>query len=343
MSAGPEEIAHAIARLRRGELVAFPSETVYGLGASAFNPAAVRRVFAVKGRPSNNPLIVHVSGSAMARDAAASWSSDADALARAFWPGPLSIIAPRAARIPDEVTGGGPTVAIRCPDHPITLALLDAFGEPLVGPSANPSGGVSPTRAEHVASAFSPDDVFVLDGGPCRGGIESTVVMLNDTGAAVLRPGLITHDEIARVLKKPVAPPSLSPHKANLVESQAAPHDRPPEPLASPGLLDRHYAPNSRAVRFESAAWPAFSAFAQRATGTLVLLTPKPRPLPAPGVIIQMPEVAEAYAAALYDSLRRADALAPALIAIELPDAATGIWAAIRDRLRRATTEWRAE
>lgn len=333
MSAGPEEIAHAIARLKRGDLVAFPTETVYGLGASAFNPAAVRRVFAVKGRPANNPLIVHVSGPAMARLAASSWSDDADALAAAFWPGPLSIIAPRSPRIPDEVTAGGPTVALRCPDHPITLALLDAFGEPLVGPSANPSGSISPTRAEHVANAFPPDQVFVLDGGPCRGGIESTVVMLNSTSASVLRPGLISAEQIARVLKKPVSAPHHTPQITST------------EPLASPGLLDRHYAPNARAVRFESSAWPTFSAFAHHAKAPrpLVLLTTQPRDLPAPCTIIQMPNAPEPYAAALYDALRRADALAPALIAIELPEHHTGIWPAIRDRLNRATTEWHSE
>ena len=152
MLSGPEDIAAAVTRLRAGGVVAFPTETVYGLGADVLSEQAVARVFELKGRPSHNPLIVHVASAAMARTVVApgAWSSEADALARAFWPGPLSIVLPKAAAVPSNVTGGGPNVAVRCPDHPTTLALLEAFGGPLVGPSANPSGRVSPTTASHV-------------------------------------------------------------------------------------------------------------------------------------------------------------------------------------------------
>ena len=204
MTPGPEAIAEAVARLREGRLVAFPTETVYGLGADATNAGAVRAVFRVKGRPADNPLIVHVSEAAMARDATAAWPKSAGALASAFWPGPLTLVLPKADAIPPEVTAGGPAVAVRMPDHALTLALIDAFGGPLVGPSANPSGYVSPTRPEHVREHFDEKLVLVLDGGPCRAGIESTVVDLTGASPRVLRPGVIGAAQIEAVLEETV-------------------------------------------------------------------------------------------------------------------------------------------
>lgn len=149
-------ISQAAARLAAGGLVAFPTETVYGLGADAFCEAAVRRVFAVKGRPPTNPLIVHVTGPEMAREVAGEWSESAQRLADVFWPGPLTLIVPKANRVPGCVTGGGPTVAVRAPDHPVAMALIEAFGGPIVGPSANPSGYVSPTRPTMCAHTSMP-------------------------------------------------------------------------------------------------------------------------------------------------------------------------------------------
>lgn len=325
MGHGPEEIAIAVERLRQGRLVAFPTETVYGLGADATNAEAIARVYAAKGRPATNPLIVHVTDAEMAKEYTTGWTAQAAALARAFWPGPLSMILPRDERIPLIATGGGPNVALRSPAHPLTLALIAALGKPLVGPSANRSGRVSPTLAAHVREAFTEDEVFVLDGGPCTGGIESTVVDLTRPGPTVLRPGLISAEQIARALGRSV-----------LVASPAADGS---SPLPSPGLLTSHYAPVARAVLVKSAEIGAGLA---DGGGRVVVLAWSERGKLAPGMAIQMPREANAYAAMLYRALRDADATKPDLIAIEEPPAGENgaegaVWEAILDRLRRAT------
>jgi L-threonylcarbamoyladenylate synthase len=338
MHAGPDEIAEAVRRLSAGRLVAFPTETVYGLGADAWWGEAVARVFAAKGRPSNNPLIVHVSGEAMARRVAGEWPEAASRLAGAFWPGPLSIIVPRGERIAPAVTAGGATMAVRCPDHPITLALLEAYagvgGGPLVGPSANVSGGVSPTTAGHVREAFTPEEVFVLDGGPCVGGIESTVVVVSAEGAArVLRPGLVTAEEIARVLGKSVVQGGVIDAKKSGV-------------LESPGLLEVHYAPKTRAVLVGPERWDEVMDAVR--LGRAVVLTATPRGETGTGVMV-MPEEARAYAARLYAALREADAMGMGTIYVEAPAESgvpgnggvksdnQGVWSAVMDRLERAT------
>ena len=224
----PRYIGEAAEQLRSGGLVAFPTETVYGLGGDATNTRAVAAIFELKARPSFNPLIVHVSGLA---DAESHGVFDAGArrLATAFWPGPLSIVVDRreAGAICDLACAGGPTVALRVPAHPVARALLDATGRPLAAPSANPSGYLSPTTALHVADAFRNDDLMVLDGGPCPIGLESTVVDCSGNGPVVLlRSGGITRDEIEGVIGE--------------VEDAAAPNgDRP----RSPGMLARHYVP----------------------------------------------------------------------------------------------------
>lgn len=328
MTHGPEEIAIAVERLRAGQLVAFPTETVYGLGADATREDAIARVYATKGRPSNNPLIVHVTDAAMAERYTTAWSKDAAALAQAFWPGSLSIILPKGREIPLLATGGGPNVALRSPAHPLTLALIAAFGKPLVGPSANRSGRVSPTMAEHVREAFTDDQVYVLDGGPCAGGIESTVVDLTRPGPMILRPGLISADEIATVLGKSVA--VASPTRNN----QSA-------PLLSPGLLTVHYAPEARAILVKSEE--IGTALADGAARVVVLAWSE-RAKSAPGLVIRMPENAAEYAAMLYRALRDADATKPGLIAIEdVPRSSDSkeeaVWEAVRDRLKRATAE----
>ncbi|MCC6428147.1 MAG: threonylcarbamoyl-AMP synthase [Phycisphaerales bacterium] len=320
MPDGPEEISAAIARLREGGLVAFPTETVYGLGADALSERAVDRVFAIKGRPANNPLIVHVSDIEMARRAAREWPFAAQKLAAAFWPGPLSIIVPKSSVIPTNVTAGADSVAVRCPDHPLTLALIEAFGSPLVGPSANPSGRISPTTADHVRESFSPDLVYVLDGGPCRGGIESTVVDVSGTQPRVLRPGLITPEMLANVLGQPIAGPG-----SNRIDMAAA------GALPSPGLLPQHYAPVSPTHLIDRSDIRSMDA------GAVLLVFD---PIPDRRCIV-MPREPLPYAARLYSALREADAMQPALIAIERPpvgstEAERSVWLAIMDRLSRA-------
>ncbi|MBC7833632.1 MAG: threonylcarbamoyl-AMP synthase [Phycisphaerales bacterium] len=326
----PLVVQQAAAKLRDGGIVAFPTETVYGLGADALSAAAVRRVFELKSRPVHNPLIVHVTGDAMARRVVREWPDDAQLLARAFWPGPLSIVLHAAAIVPSEVVGGprdsAATVAVRCPDHPVALALLFAFGAPLVGPSANRSGGVSPTTAEHVRSEFSDGEVMVLDGGPCITGIESTVVFLGeesterDAGARVLRPGIVSAEQISAVLGRTVAGPADGHH------------DRP---LRSPGLLESHYAPRTPARIVVACEAARIAAEEPRAALLAFSLPPS---APAIATMIQMPRTADLYAARLYAALREADSLNAAFIAVETPPTQGAVWSAIWDRLRRATT-----
>ncbi len=319
------DIARAVDLLRAGGVVAFPTETVYGLGADALNPEAVARVFAIKGRPATNPLIVHVSGPEMAGRVVApgGWSEDADALARAFWPGPLSLILPKAADVPDLVTAGRPSVAVRSPDHPTALAVLYSLSRPLVGPSANVSGGISPTSAEHVRSAFDPGEVFVLDGGPCCVGIESTVLDLTSPRPRVLRPGAIAPGDIALVLGKTIDTATGHVH----VESSGA---------ASPGLSARHYAPATPTHLFTTAE--ELAELLDRTGGPSVILGMRepPRGLDATHAWVSMPAIAEAYARVLYGTLRAADAQRARAILVELPPADDGLWLAIQDRLRRA-------
>lgn len=317
MTAGPEDIALAVSRLQAGGLVAFPTETVYGLGADAFSAEAVERVFSLKGRPANNPLIVHVSSEAMARSVVAEWTRDAATLARAFWPGPLTIVLPKSPRIPGIVTAGGSTVGVRCPDHHITLSLLEAFG-PLVGPSANPSGRVSPTTAAHVRASFTPEEVLVLDGGPCRAGIESTVVLL-EGAPRVLRPGVISAEQLSEALKRHV-----QPHTPGEVAAGSAP---------SPGLLESHYAPVTPARMVDHAA---IQASLNHAAPTIAALAITPLKVPAPHTLIPMPANDKAYAARLYAALREADELDAGLILVERPPEIGPVWQAIADRLRRA-------
>lgn len=357
-------VAQAVARLRAGELVAFPTETVYGLGADALNPAAVERVFALKGRPSHNPLIVHVTGIDMARSLAAEWPDWAQVLASRFWPGPLTIVVPSHARVSLNVRAGGPTVALRAPAHPIAQALLMLFGGPLVGPSANRSGFVSPTAARHVLLGFpeavARGDLVVLDGGPCQTGIESTVVAMNDAPGVggggvggvggvlrVLRPGVIGPVALAEALNVPVDRIALGPAPNEVLSATN-------EPLASPGLLASHYAPRARAVLFRREQWGELVAWEQaqaspRSGGPIAVLSRGPWPSAMPnlggaGRVIALPMDAEGYARGLYAALRELDETNPTLIAIEAPpmpgEGADELWAAIADRLARASKPW---
>ena len=219
-------IAAAARHLRAGDLVVFPTETVYGLGADATNATAVARVFDLKGRPAINPLIVHLADVATAAPLAAS-SETAERLAAAFWPGPLTLVVPRpeATPIADAVSAGLPTLAIRVPGHPVARRLLHATGRPIAAPSANPSGRVSPTRPDHVDPAIVAGVAMVVDAGPCERGLESTVIDTTGPIPRLLRPGTITAADVRDVLGLDVA--------------VAEPGDRP----AAPGMLLRHYAP----------------------------------------------------------------------------------------------------
>ncbi|GAB5497040.1 MAG: L-threonylcarbamoyladenylate synthase [Phycisphaerales bacterium] len=303
------DIQLAVDELNRGGLVAFPTETVYGLGADALNADAVHRVFATKGRPANNPLIVHVCSVEMAKGLVSTWPRIADLIANRFWPGPLTMVLPMADLVPDEVTGGGDTVAIRMPDQEIALSLIESFGRPLVGPSANLSGTISPTTAEHVEASLGPD-TLVLDGGPCQRGIESTVIRLTESGSEILRPGVIGADEIAEVVPVVQSGPEL-PTNA---------------PLPSPGMLTKHYAP--------SAETRLVDELGDVRGGSVVICISEP---PADSRAIRMPSDASEYAARLYAALREADALSPDVILIERPTGIGPIWDAVRDRLRRAS------
>lgn len=322
-SAQPE-LSEAVERLRAGGMVAFPTETVYGLGADAFSDAAVEGVFRLKGRPERNPLIVHVADIAMARAAVSAWPDEAQLLAQRYWPGPLTLVVPKADVVPPRVTAATSTVAVRCPDHPLTLALLRAFGRPLVGPSANPSGRVSPTAADHVRAYFASRQVLVLDGGACRAGIESTVLSLADPSLpVVLRPGVISVSELAATLGRPVA----------ALDHQGGGTG----PLAGPGMLPSHYAPGTpaRLVHADDLT-SALLASAPRIAALMVSRLPD---VGGPHLIIPMASDAPTYARNLYAALMRADAAGADRILIERPPTGDSdpIWDAVLDRLRRAT------
>jgi L-threonylcarbamoyladenylate synthase len=323
-----EALARAAEVLRAGGLVAFPTETVYGLGADALDPAAVRRIYEAKGRPGYNPLIVHVADAGAARELAAVWPAAAERLAAAFWPGPLTLVVPKAAHVPDEVTAGLSTVALRVPSHPVALALLRAAGIPLAAPSANRSTAVSPTRAEHVVRGLGARVDLVLDGGPCPVGIESTVVSLAGPVPTILRPGTLSADAIAAVAGE-VAPASTAAEE----DEEAA---RP-----SPGMMDRHYAPEAELVSFPTSARDALmaEAAARAAAGHRVaaIVLGAPSRTEARVHVVALPDDAEGYAARFYAVLHELDADGYTRVYVEEPPEQPA-WAGVRDRLRRALT-----
>lgn len=316
----PEPIAEAAAVLRRGGLVAFATETVYGLGAVATDAGAVRGIFEAKGRPSTNPLIVHAADIDHARAFAARWDDRADLLARRFWPGPLTLIVPRTPAIPEVVAAGGPTVGLRVPSPPVARRLIARVGLPLAAPSANRSNHISPTRAEHVLADLDGRVHLILDSGPATVGLESTVLDLTTDPPRVLRPGPIAPGELANVLGTSVDHGPVAADSGH---------------LASPGLLAVHYAPKTRAVRVPS---PGHLAEIDRpARVGLIAFEPIPdAPMLKPIAAIIEPAPAVA-ARDFYRALRDLDALGlDLIIAVEPP--AGPEWDALRDRLRRATT-----
>ncbi|HEY7743327.1 MAG TPA: L-threonylcarbamoyladenylate synthase [Burkholderiales bacterium] len=311
------ELSRAVAVLRAGGLVAFPTETVYGLGADAGNPAAVRRIFEAKGRPAAHPVIVHLADAVQLANWAREVPEAARRLARKFWPGPLTVILRRASGVSDVVTGGQDTVALRVPAHPLAQQLLARFGGGIAAPSANRHGRVSATTAEHVRREFGAAVDCVLDGGEARIGIESTIVDLSGGHPALLRPGWITAAEIEQALGMPLRAPAENAPRA-------------------PGTLAAHYAPQTPLTLVEGRLLPEFAAtLIGQGKAVAVLALSEARAL-RPGLQwIAAPREAAGYAHELYSNLRTLDAARCDSILVEQPPLAPE-WAAINDRLARA-------
>lgn len=296
-----DEIKKAAEIIRAGGLVVFPTETVYGVGANALDAAAVRKIYELKRRPATSPLIVHVVSIEQARDLAAEWPEEAERLAREYWPGPLTLVVPKKSLIPDEVTAGLRTVGLRMPRHPVALELLREAGVPIAAPSANRFTQLSPTTAEHVREAFGDEVPFLLDGGPCKVGLESTVIAVTGDGLEVLRPGM-----------------ALVEDATSASESHEVAH-------RSPGQHRKHYSPRTRVLLVNCGHLP------ERGRGAYLWMTHEANAARA----IRMPRDPDAYAAQLYRRLHALDREGLDWIAVEFPPE-TPKWAAIRDRLTRA-------
>ncbi len=314
--ASDRAIASAAGRLRSGEPVAFPTETVYGMGADTFNEKAIRRVYALKGRPADNPMIAHVLDSEQAKRVTAGWDERCDRLARRWWPGPLTLVLTRADAVPSAATAQWHTIAVRAPAHPVARQLIEAFGGPVSAASANRSGRISPTTAEHVVDDFADvQDLLVLDGGECAVGIESTVVDLTGDVAGVLRPGGVGMLELRELLGE----------VAFLDTGTQGP---------SPGTTGRHYAPRATAELVEGHALHERLATLPEAA---VVLCFEGTAVAPPHRAIVMPPTAADYATRLYAALREADGLVgDGRILIVRPPSDEDRWRAVGDRLRRA-------
>jgi L-threonylcarbamoyladenylate synthase len=308
-----QSLREAVRVLRAGGLVAFPTETVYGLGARAFDGAAARRVYRAKGRPSDNPLIVHVDGTAMLGRVVRRVTPLARRLIAAFWPGPLTLVLEKTALVPSAVTGGRRTVAVRCPDHPAARALIRALGEPVAAPSANRSGRPSPTTAAHVLRDLRGRVPLILDGGPCRKGLESAIVDARGRRPVLLRPGTIAPEALARAARAAVAAPG-----------RAAP--------AAPGTRHRHYAPSCPVVLIPPVLVREGFVGLGRRDGLVHRSAWKGA---RPAYARRVPGGAAAYARELFSALRAAEDAGVRTLYVEtVPD--RGVGRAIMDRLRRA-------
>jgi L-threonylcarbamoyladenylate synthase len=319
----PESLEAAAAVLLAGGLVAFPTETVYGLGANAWNDEACRRIFAAKGRPADNPLIVHVADPDEARAVALTWPEVATAVVEAFWPGPLTVVLPAAARVPISVRAGLDTVAVRCPDHPVARALIRAAAVPLAAPSANRSGRPSPTTAQHVAEDLGDRVDLILDGGPTGIGVESTVIDLSVTPPVLLRPGGLAVEAIETVTG-PLARPA------------------PGGPARSPGMKYRHYAPDVPVILLALDSEAAV-AYIQREWGPddTAILAPTAVVGRLPGYrAADLGPSAETAARRLFRGLRDLDRTRPRRIVAVWNDEA-GLGRAVWNRLEKAATEVR--
>ncbi|MEP6765463.1 MAG: L-threonylcarbamoyladenylate synthase [Gemmatimonadaceae bacterium] len=324
-----EIIARAAEILKNGGLVAFPTETVYGLGADALNAQAVLKIFETKGRPAWNPVIAHVASINAARELTTAWTDNAEKLGSAFWPGPLTLVLPKRDIVPDVVTAGLVAVGIRVPSHPVALALITALNRPIAAPSANRFTELSPTTAAHVQNSLGDRVDLILNGGPCDVGIESTVIDLTSDVPTLLRPGAISREQLMRVLGG---------------EVRIAPHDTDTEGEArlSPGRTERHYAPRADTWLFDADD----VATIVRATGEFrtrnssaslaALVLDWSLPLDSEVHAIRMPRDPLAYARALYATLHQLDAEGYSVIAIQRPPRSDA-WAGVHDRLERAT------
>ncbi|MGI8981680.1 MAG: L-threonylcarbamoyladenylate synthase [Pirellulaceae bacterium] len=312
----PGEIEQAAAILRAGGLVAFPTETVYGLGADADNEAAVRRVFAAKGRPADHPVIVHLADAQEITLWAEQIPEEAWRLAEKYWPGPLTLILPRSSRARDVVTGGLPTVGLRVPSHPVAQALLRAFGGAIAAPSANRFGRVSPTRVEHVRTEFADKLLFILDGGTCEVGLESTIVDFSTSSPAILRPGAITQEQ---------------------VEATCGQTLRSPQSITTrfSGGLESHYAPRALVEIVEQHQLYGRATELIKQGKKVAILGQSDWTLPAGTEIVVLGNDAASQARSLYAALRKVDDLGCDVV-LACPPASQGLGAALLDRLQKA-------
>lgn len=306
----PRALAQAVSLLKQGDLVAFPTETVYGLGADASNPEAVQKIFTVKGRPADHPVIVHVASVAQFADWAVAIPEIAYQLAEAFLPGPLTLILKRSGLVPDIVTGGQDTVGLRVPNHPLALELLQAFGGGIAAPSANRFGKISPTTAQHVLADLGENVPLILDGGACQVGLESTIVDVTSERVRVLRPGGVGLGTLSRCL-------GYIPEVIDKTKVRVS------------GSLESHYAPTTPAFLVNSQDLEVIAD----SSGVIAL---RPQPTTFKGVWYQLPNDAELYGQRLYATLRELDSMKLERILLEqVPE--TPEWLAVRDRLKRAT------
>ncbi|QYK04618.1 L-threonylcarbamoyladenylate synthase [Shewanella zhangzhouensis] len=306
-----DQISLAVAALNRGELVAMPTETVYGLAADAGNEDAVAKVFALKGRPATNPLIVHVADSHWVRDWAAEVSTCAEALMTAFWPGPLTLVLPAKAEVSRAVTAGQDTVALRMPAHPQALALLTDFGRALVAPSANKYMSISPTSSDHVARQFADDELLILEGGNCKVGLESTIVaLLPGDAPRLLRPGMVSVASIEAVLGRPVVQQSGG--------------------VVAPGQHHKHYSPGLPCYRY--GAESDVSHLHQASDIGWIFCG---NAVPVAGKAIELGADPDSYAQGLYDALYQLDHETLSAIYIAEPPH-NADWQAVQNRLERA-------
>ncbi|MDP9036951.1 MAG: L-threonylcarbamoyladenylate synthase [Myxococcota bacterium] len=327
----PTAIAEASRVLGEGGLVGLPTETVYGLAADAFDPRAIARVFAAKGRPANHPLIAHVSDEAQARTLAGRWSNHAARLASAFWPGPLTLVVERARHVPSALTGGGSSVAVRAPSHAVARAVIEALGRPVAAPSANRFQGLSATTAAHVTKSLGDAVDLVLDAGPCEGGIESTVVDTRGDIVRVLRLGALSVCALAALV-------------GHVEASSAVPS--PEQGRASPGMDRRHYAPRARLILSPTRDEALRLARSSAEAGVRVAVLARDGGAAAerdavaghaPGALLRwLPDDPAAYARHLYSALHDLDDAGVSVIVVE--DVPAGEpWSAIADRLRRGS------
>jgi L-threonylcarbamoyladenylate synthase len=305
----PKNIEGASQILQKGGVVAFATETVYGLGCDTFNPDAIEQIYALKGRPKNNPTIAHILDASWAHELTEYWNEQCDQLAKAFWPGALTLVLPKKKRVPKEACGGRNTIAIRSPSHIVARQLLESFGSAISAPSANKSGYISPTTAKHVEDEFG-EKLQIIDGGACEEGIESTVLSLIST-PTILRPGTISEADITKIIGKV----SLT---------------NPCEQNDSPGTTALHYSPHTATILLTEKEMNELD------DGDCVAITMNGAPKKAK-VQIQMPVDPKEYGTQLYSSLREADAIGAKQIVIENPPSTSG-WSAVLDRLNRCAS-----